>query len=107
MELKTFVAETIKEIIDGIAEAQDQVINRYNYSERGYVEIGNNSQHSISFDISVTSSQSDDKEGKAGVFIKVVDFGAKSTSKSSDSATNRIHFNVPIVYPTKANKKFS
>lgn len=107
MELKTFIAETIKEIIDGIAQAQDDIITKYPYSERGYVEIGNDNQNAIKFDISVTSSESNEAKGDAGIRIKVVNFGVNGKVNTQNSAENKISFTIPVVFPTVANKKFS
>jgi len=107
MELKAFVTETIKEIIQGVVEAQKQVIPNVNYSSEGYLQIGGDRFEKIEFDISVTSSETTGGEKGGGMHIKVVDFGAKSTSTNNNSSTNRIKFNVPVVFPSQANKKFS
>jgi hypothetical protein len=108
MELKVFVTETIKEIIQGVVEAQKHIIPNINHATEGYVQIGHDSlMEKIEFDISVTSSESSGGEAKAGVFIKVVDFGVKNNTANNNTSTNRIKFNVPIAFPMQANKKFS
>ncbi len=107
MELKVFVTETIKEIIEGVVEAQRAIIPALNYSNDGYVQIGSESYIDVEFDVSVTSSESEGNEAKGGIFIKVVDLGMKNTSINNSSATNRIKFKVPVVLPAQANKKFN
>jgi hypothetical protein len=107
MELKLFVTETIKEIIEGVVGAQKQVIPQLNHSSDGFVQIGSGSLSNIEFDISVTSSETDGSENKAGVFIKVLDIGHKNMSTNNNTSTNRIKFSVPVSFPTQANKKFT
>lgn len=107
MELKVFVTETIKEIIEGVVAAQKQIIPQLNHSSDGFVQIGSGNLSNIDFDISVTSSETDGSENKAGVFIKVLDIGHKNISTNNNTSTNRIKFSVPVSFPTQANKKFT
>jgi len=107
MELKMFVTETIKEIIEGVIDAQKQITSKLNHKVNGYVQIGSDKMDNIEFDISITSSETKGDETKGGVFIKVVDFGMKNNSSNNSSSTNRIKFNVPVSFPTQTNKKFN
>jgi len=107
VELKIFVKETIKEIIEGIVEVQKELVPTLDVASHGYFQIGSESYSEIEFDISVTSSESEGSEKKAGVFIKVVDLGVKNNSTNNNSSTNKIKFKVPVIFPMKANKKFS
>ncbi|MDB5009197.1 MAG: hypothetical protein JWP45_3590 [Mucilaginibacter sp.] len=107
MELKAFVTETIKEIIEGVVEAQKQIIPQLNHVTDGFVQIGSGAFSNIEFDISVTSSETEGLENKAGVFIKVLDIGHKNNSSNNSTSINKIRFSVPVAFPTQANKKFS
>lgn len=106
MELKLFVTETIKEIIEGVVEAQRQIIPKLNYSKDGFAQIGSGAFSNIEFDISVTSSETEGNESKAGVFIKVIDLGVKNNSSNNNTSTNKIRFTVPVSFPIQSNKKF-
>ena len=106
MELKVFVTETIKEIVEGVVEAQKLIIPKFNYINDGYVQIGSGNVSNIEFDISVTSSESEGSENKAGVFIKVIDLGHKNNSTNNNTSINKIKFSVPVALPMQANKKF-
>lgn len=106
MELKVFVTETIKEIIEGVIEAQKLIVPQVNHANEGFVQIGNGSFSQIEFDISVTSSEAEGNENKAGIFIKVLDIGHKNTATSNNTSVNKIKFSVPVTFPTQANKKF-
>ena len=107
MELKVFVTETIKEIIEGVVEAQKQIIPKLDYSNDGFVQIGSGTLNNIDFDISVTSSETDGNENKLGVFIKVLDVGTKNSSSNNNTSINKIKFSVPVSFPMQANKKYS
>lgn len=105
-DLKTFVSETIQQVIQGTVEAGQQLQKNINYESSGFVQVGDGRMEKIDFDISVSTSESTKTEGKAGILIKVVDFGIKGSDNSEDSSTNRIRFSVPVAYPKIANKKF-
>lgn len=102
MELKTFVSETIKEIMEGVADAQKHIIEGVPKTDSGVIQIGSQSFESIEFDVSVTSSDTQGTEGKAGVSIKIVDFGVKGNTLNQNSTTNRIRFKVPVIFPEKS-----
>ena len=105
-DLKTFVSETIQQVIEGTKEAGQYLKENINYENDGYVQVGNGNVEKIDFDISVTTSETSKAEGKAGILIKVVDFGIKGSENSEASSINKIRFSVPVAYPQIANKKF-
>ncbi len=92
--LKTFIAETIKEIIDGIATAAEDIVKTYNKTDSPNIEITTSGYQRIEFDISIASSQSGETSGNAGVSIKVLDIGGKKSSIQEQSAINKIKFSV-------------
>jgi len=106
-ELKEFVSETIQQIIEGVKEAGLTLKSKMDYKKDGYVQIGDDMMQKIEFDISVTTTEATKTEGKAGVMIKVVDFGVKGSDNKEATSMNKIKFQVPVAYPQIANKKFS
>lgn len=105
IDLKEFVTETIKQVVEGAKEAGHYLKENVDYEKDGYFQIGNGTMQKIDFDISVTSSESSKTEGKAGISIKVLDFGIKDAGGESSSSINKIKFSVPIAIPEMANKK--
>jgi hypothetical protein len=92
MELKDFIAESIKQITDGLIEGHEYIQQKQPGSEgiqNGY--------RRISFDIGVQSSEGnkDDIGGKITV-AQIFNAGAKSQNSSSTINTNRIQFEVLI-----------
>lgn len=108
MELSEFVSQTLSEVFKGI---EDFIGNRDKDLKRdsGICEVQRIDRFGnefISFDISVTSSESKEKEG--GIGIKVVDFFNTEGNVSKSNTTlnaNRIQFKVPVKYPTDAEYK--
>lgn len=105
-DLKTFVSETIQEIMEGVLDAGKKLNDKISYEKDGYFQIGDGTIHKVEFDISVTTAETTKTESKAGIMIKVVDFGIKGSEDVKDISTNKIRFSVPIGYPESANKIF-
>lgn len=106
-DLKTFVSETIQQIIEGAKEAGHYLKDNVDYNKDGFVQVGNTTLQKIEFDISVTTSESNKTEGKSGILIKVVDFGIKGSENNESSSINKIRFSVPVGFPLITNKKFN
>lgn len=111
MKLQDFVAETLKEIINGVAEAQ------VHYAEKGGsvnsrdlrfrnmegfqmydVETGQPAQM-IEFDVAVTTVEGTETKGGIGVFVGPVGLGSQGRSDASNTSSSRIRFSVPIFLP--------
>lgn len=104
-ELKTFVTETIKQIIEGSKDAGHSLVENINYEKDGYFQIGDGIMQKIDFDISVTTTETTKKEGKAGILIKVLDFGINGSENLEAASVNKIKFSIPVSIPKMANKK--
>ena len=90
MELKEFIATTIKDITDGITEADKYV------REKDKNSYGIDRRHTpIAFDIAVTTNE--EGKDKMGGKVSVVQFfsaGAETESLNKTSNSNRIQFTV-------------
>jgi len=107
IDLKQFVSETIQQVIEGAKDAGLYLKDNLDYDKDGYVQIGDGNMQKIEFDISVTTSETSKSEGKAGIMIKVVDFGIKGSDNTESTSMNKIKFSVPVAFPQIANKKFN
>lgn len=94
ISLKEFVAETIKEIVEGITEAQKNMLEQYKNENDPNIAIATDRKQNIEFDISVTTSRTGETSGGGGISIKVIDFGLKGSEKQEYSAVNKIKFSV-------------
>ena len=111
MKLKDFVAETLKEIVDGVVEAQTHYtekggsVNSKNLTfrtDQGLqmwdVDSGQPAQ-SVDFDVAVTTVEGAETKGGIGVFVGAVGVGSQGKSDASNTSSSRIKFSVPIFLP--------
>ncbi len=110
MELKEFVSETLKQIVEGVVLAQQDakqhgaIVNPAGVmSKQGGVYLSNGSAKNvqlIDFDISLTETEASKAGARIGVLFGSLGAGAHGTAESGSNAINRIKFTVPIVLPT-------
>jgi hypothetical protein len=104
MELKNFVSATLREIIEGVAEARAVVknidpnaaINPMLGSGTGatYTPIQN-----VEFDVAVTATSATGTKGGIGIMVGPVALGSQGKSDRSNQLASRIKFVVPITLP--------
>ena len=113
IELKDFVAETLREIIDGVISVQEYAkgkeatvmpggiygLTSSDLRGSGILGTGTNYVNTIDFDIAVTASESAKSKGGIGVFISVVGAGVQGQDEASNSTVSRIKFTIPISLP--------
>jgi len=107
MELKEFIAESLKQIIDGVWDAQDYAAGHVAPSDINIFTgepDGEGQRESIEFDIAVTVSETSGKEGKAGISISPFNLNAKTSKELNSSTVSRLTFKVPVIYPVKCQK---
>jgi len=116
MELKTFVAETLKQLIDGVKASQEYAQKEgavINPSER--LRFSDNNKYAISgttglqaqiidFDIAVSVQESDQYKGGIGIFVGPVGIGTQGHAEFVDRSVNRIKFSLPVFLPVQENK---
>lgn len=102
MELKEFVAETLKQVIDGVTAAQK-------YAAQNGSVVGHDKEKSIyvqspqivNFDVEVTTQDGVQTKGGAGIFVGPVGAGSQAGSERSSHYSNRIQFSVPLYLPVQ------
>ncbi len=113
MELKDFVSETLKQVIEGVKMAQEATkesggkINpkgiyttSTNSNPQLYTE-NNELVQIIEFDVAITTTEDDKTKGGVGVFVGAFGVGVQGESNNQNSAINRIQFKVPIILPVQ------
>jgi hypothetical protein len=98
LELRDFVAETIKQVIDGVVSAQ-----QYATTKRAIVNPRPSSYthrvEPISFDVAVTAAKGTKTQGGVAVFAGGFGLGSKGQSEKSNQTVNRIQFSVHVSLP--------
>ena len=113
MQLRDFIAESLKQIIDGIneakihAEANGARVNpvlQWPGRDSGFRTEGNSGApvEPIEFDVAVTVTEGTQTKGGIGVFTGIVGMGSQGQSDSMNSSISRIKFMVPVVLPSSA-----
>ena len=115
MDLRKFIAETLTQIIGGINDAQQNMLE-FQKDENSdytapYVNPNPVSDHSkklsdIEFDVAVTVSNGKSAEGGGGLSVMGVSIGGKGASEQTNSSVSRIKFSIPVSYPYVYKKKY-
>lgn len=115
MKLDDFVAETLKQIIRGVAAAQehshthDANINpataRFNSDTEGYAFCRKTGMplQKVGFDISVTVAEEQTSANNGGS-VGYISVTSVNLNSSQNSSVSRIQFEVPILLPTTSKK---
>ena len=116
MQLKAFVKETLIQIIEGVKEAQEQVLvsgaivnPKGFFTERDTIKwlperaTGEHWREGqvVDFDVSVTVSETDEARGGLGIQIAstVIGVGVSGKSEEQNSTISRLKFSVPLFLP--------
>jgi len=94
MDLKDFVSETLRQIVDGVKDAQPAaqskgavVVPHYQHAEK------------VEFDVAVTAVEGTEKGGKAGLLVWSLGGAVSGKFESSTSTVSRIRFSVAVELP--------
>lgn len=112
MELREFVAESLRQLIDGVAVAQeyatenDAKVNPTNIfyrADQGVIKIQDRETgalvQEVNFDVAVTATDGTKTKGGIGVFVGAVGLGSQGQSEASNQSISRIRFSVPLALP--------
>ena len=117
IELKTFVEESLKQIIDGVTAAQEHAMEQralvnpvglYMPSAKqpfGVWEIHASSvrtAQSVEFDVAISANEDSQASGGIGVFVGAFGIGSKGQTGESSSSMSRIRFSVPLSLPQQS-----
>ena len=113
MELKTFISNTLQQIVGGISDAQSSlkedskgVINPRLRSgadavrSAGFLPSDDGPATIIQFDIASTLSTGKETKGAVGVETVFVALRSQGKSSSENSSVNRVSFSVPVALPS-------
>jgi len=106
MELRNFIKETLKDVLGGIHDAQQEIENGEivpALNEDGWkgLEIGLTSYQAIDFEVSVNAVEQEGSEAKLNVVAAVIGGGISGDSSSTAEHTAKLSFKIPIKLPAK------
>ena len=114
MDLKSFVSQTLIQIVEGVNEAHSAVKAKgasvnpsfagdvKNLPKSGFYHIGSGQlAQCVEFDVALTVSEGTDTKGGIGVFSGVINLGSSGQSTNESVSVSRVKFTVPLGLPTK------
>jgi hypothetical protein len=107
MDLETFIAETLRQIVKGVRTAQEHddckgaFINPSPSPGQGHRLV-----KPIEFDVALTVTEGSEKQGKGGIGIaSVLGIGGQASSTTASTSVSRIKFEVPVILPVSMPTK--
>lgn len=112
MDLRDFVAETLSQIVEGVALSAERISNLGGAVSPAFIprsedRLGTTKDgrgavvYGVSFDVAVVASASGGQEGGARLEVAGLGgFGGKKTTGSKEETTSRVQFVVPLALPT-------
>jgi len=111
MELREFVAETIKQIAAGVKDAQaahdehGAFVNPHLTTsaelavKHGILIASGSAAQLVQFDVALTVKEGTGTKGGIGIFAGPISLGSSGQSNSENSSVSRVKFFVPLVLP--------
>ena len=102
MELREFVAETLKQVIEGVATAQEYA--GAHGSVVGYYEEITNldpAPQVVEFDVAITTADETQVKGGAGIMVAMLALGSQAQTDRANQMVSRIRFAVPLYLPVQ------
>ena len=113
MDLKEFTKETLVQIVQGVKEANEQLV-QYNanvpkktirVSENNVFVNEDNAQANaieIDFDVAVTATETDGTRGGGGIRVAQLLFGGIEASNSTENQfISRVKYTIPLVLDSR------
>lgn len=105
MELKEFISTTLKQVVEGVIDAQDYMkkekINAIISPAGTYVK-----EKSIDFDVAITVNESNSTSAGGGINVaSIITAGGKKNSESTEQSISRVKFSVGVNLPRQGNNK--
>ncbi len=117
MKLEDFIAETLKEIVNGVRTAQryaaqhGAIINPESLTYRSQDKVGKPYEsrsgrfpEAIDFDVAVTTTEGTETSGGVGVFVGPLGLGSRGKSITTDTSMSRIKFSVQVLLPVQSDE---
>ena len=104
MELRNFIKQTLKDVLGGIHDAQQEIENGQivpAINEQGWkgLETGLTSFQAIDFEVSVNAVEQEGSEAKLNVVAAVIGGGISGDSSSTAEHTAKLNFKIPVQLP--------
>ena len=103
MDLQSFVAVTLKQLIGAVKEAQqfakENNARVFPDNSGGKQAATGQTVESVEFDVAVTVTEGSEKKGGLGVVIAALTIGGTGQTSMSSSTISRLKFSIPVAWP--------
>lgn len=104
MELKSFIKEALKDIIEGIQEAQQEtkggvIVPSVNETEYRNAETGFTSFQKIEFEVTVNAVEKEGSEAKLNIVAAVIGGHVKGDNSNTSGHAAKLSFKIPVKLP--------
>jgi hypothetical protein len=99
MDVKEFVRETLRQIVEGVREAKNETTDKCQIAPVA------NTREKVEFDIAVTVDEGQTKEKGAGVSVWALKAGTAGQSTISTNTVHRIKVSVVIDFESEAEQE--
>ena len=113
MELRDFVSETIIQIAEGVALAQERSTelgayvnptltgNTTDAVQHGFLKSAHGAAQIVGFDVALTVTEGKGAKGGIGIIAGAITLGGSGQSSTENSSVSRVKFGVPLILPSK------
>ncbi len=103
MELRTFIKETLKDVMGGVSDAQAEIesgiiVPPTNSDNIKVIETGLTRNQIVSFEVAVNTSESEGLGAKINVVAAVFSAGVSGESSNTSGHTAKLSFKVPVQF---------
>lgn len=116
MNLEDYIAETLRQIVSGVAKAQEHAAqngaevnphmrsNATVNSALGMVSTNTNGVYAqlVQFDVALTVKEGAGTKGGIGVAGGIINIGSAGHSSNENTSVNHVKFTVPVALPNKS-----
>ena len=117
IDLKQFIEETVKQIIDGVVTSQEyaKVKGAYvnpaiTHYAGGDLQINKETlpePQVVEFDIALTITENKNLKGGMGIFVAGLGIGYQGKKETSGNEISRLRFSIPVILPSQNSTKTS
>ena len=115
VELRDFVAESLKQIIDGIVVAQEYAKEKKAtvnpaglYQAQGHYQVDKEDPEGyasipqfVDFDLALTVSEGQEAKAGIGIFAAAIGAGTQAKVEGVNTTVSRMKFSVPLLFPSQ------
>ena len=107
MDLKSFITETLKQIIEGVQDAQKYISDK-EIPSTIHPKKSRENIESVDFDVAVTSTESNSSGLSGGIKVaSIFSIGGEGKNQASEQNVSRIKFKVQIELPRQDNDSYT